>query len=203
MSMLPPRLPSVSRTGRPGRRARGGTLEHVIVPAAQHVETLLASYPDFPLPGILFRDLNPVFADSVAFRSIIDDLNGRYRGQFDAVAGIEARGFLLAAGIGYAAECAVLAVRKGGKLPGTVLTEEYDLEYGSARLELEVGQLAAGSRVLIVDDVLATGGTVAATARLIERAGYRCVGVGVVLELAELDGRARLGDVPVHTIMSV
>ena len=175
----------------------------MIVPAAQHVQTLLASYPDFPLPGILFRDLNPVFADAVAFRSIIDDLNDRFHGQFDAVAGIEARGFLLAAGIGYAAECAVLAVRKGGKLPGTVLTEEYDLEYGSARLELEVGQLPAGTRVLIVDDVLATGGTVAATARLIERAGYVSIGVGVVLELADLDGRGRLGDVPVHTIVSV
>ena len=175
----------------------------MIVPAAQHVQTLLASYPDFPQPGIVFRDLNPVFADAVAFRAIIDDLSERYRGQFDAVAGIEARGFLLAAGIGYAARCAVLAVRKGGKLPGTVLTEEYDLEYGSARLELEVGQLPAGSRVLIVDDVLATGGTVAATARLIERAGYRAIGVGVVLELAGLDGRSRIGDVPVHTIVSV
>ncbi|MCU1447158.1 adenine phosphoribosyltransferase [Cryobacterium sp.] len=175
----------------------------MIIPAAQHVQTLLASYPDFPQPGIVFQDLNPVFADAAAFRSIIDALNERYRGQFDAVAGIEARGFLLAAGIGYAAECAVLAVRKGGKLPGTVLTEEYDLEYGSARLELEVGQLPAGSRVLIVDDVLATGGTVAATARLIERAGYVTIGVGVVLELAELDGRGRIGEVPVHTIIAV
>nr|WP_308287471.1 adenine phosphoribosyltransferase [Cryobacterium sp. 1639] len=175
----------------------------MIVPASQHVQTLLASYPDFPLTGILFRDLNPVFADALAFRAIIDDLRERYAGQFDAVAGIEARGFLLAAGIGYAAGCPVLAVRKGGKLPGTVLTEEYDLEYGSARLELEVGQLPAGSRVLIVDDVLATGGTVAATARLIERAGYLPVGVGVVLELADLAGRTRLGDVPVHTILSL
>ena len=191
---------------RPQRRRirdRDGTLEYVIVPAAQHVHTLLASYPDFPLPGILFRDLNPVFADAVAFRAIIDELTDRYRGQFDAVAGIEARGFLLAAGIGYAAGCAVLAVRKGGKLPGTVLAEEYDLEYGSARLELEVGQLPAGSRVLIVDDVLATGGTVAATARLVERAGYTMVGVGVVLELADLDGRSRIGDTPVHTIIAL
>lgn len=171
--------------------------------AAQHVTTLLASYPDYPLPGILFRDLNPVFADKVAFRAVIDELTELHRGRFDAVAGIEARGFLLAAGIGYAAGCAVLAVRKGGKLPGTVLAEEYDLEYGSARLELETGQLPAGSRVLIVDDVLATGGTVAATARLVERAGYVTVGVGVVLELAELDGRSRVGDVPMHAIVSV
>lgn len=171
--------------------------------AAAHVEALLASYPDFPQPDILFRDLNPVFADAVAFRAIIDHLVDAHRGQFDAVAGIEARGFLLAAGVGYAANAAVLAVRKGGKLPGTVLTEEYDLEYGSARLDLEVGQLPAGSRVLILDDVLATGGTILATSRLVERAGYTLTGIGVVLELADLHGRERLGAAPVHAIMSV
>lgn len=171
--------------------------------AAAHVKALLASYPDFPQPDILFRDLNPVFADAIAFRAIIDDLADQHRGQFDAVAGIEARGFLLAAAVGYAANAAVLAVRKGGKLPGTVLTEEYDLEYGSARLELEVGQLPAGSRVLILDDVLATGGTIAATSRLIERAGYTLVGVGVVLELIDLHGRQRLGSIPMHAIMSI
>jgi adenine phosphoribosyltransferase len=171
--------------------------------AADHVHTLLASYPDFPQPGVMFRDLNPVFADAAAFRSIIDELADHYRGQFDAVAGIEARGFLLAAALGYAADVAVLAVRKGGKLPGPVLAEEYDLEYGSARLELEVGQLPAGTRVLILDDVLATGGTVAATARLIDRAGYALAGVGVVVELAELGGREHVGDIAVHAIVSI
>jgi adenine phosphoribosyltransferase len=175
----------------------------VTSPANESVSRLLASYPDFPQPGILFQDLNPVFADATAFRAVIDDLAGKFSGQFDAVAGIEARGFLLAAGIGYAAGVAVLAVRKGGKLPGTVLSESYDLEYGSATLDLEVGQLPAGSRVLIVDDVLATGGTIAATARLVERAGYRLAGVGVVLELTVLGGRARLGDTAVEAILSV
>ncbi|TFC79738.1 adenine phosphoribosyltransferase [Cryobacterium cheniae] len=172
-------------------------------PAADHVNALLASYQDFPQAGILFRDLNPVFADATAFRALIDELAGRFRGEFDAVAGIEARGFLLAAAIGYAADVAVLAVRKGGKLPGTVLSEEYDLEYGSACLELEIGQLAPGARVLVVDDVLATGGTIAATSRLVERAGYRLTGVGVVLELTDLVGRARLGDAPVHAIVAL
>ena len=171
--------------------------------AASHVEALLASYPDFPQPGVVFRDLNPVFADAVAFRAIVDDLADQHRNQFDAVAGIEARGFLLAAAVGYAARTSVLAVRKGGKLPGTVLAEEYDLEYGSARLELEVGQLPAGTRVLILDDVLATGGTIAATSRLIERAGYTVSGVGVVLELTDLQGRERLGTAPLHAIMSI
>ncbi|TFC52073.1 adenine phosphoribosyltransferase [Cryobacterium sp. TMT1-21] len=172
-------------------------------PAADHVHALLASYPDFPQAGILFRDLNPVFADAKAFRSLIDELAGRFDGQFDAVAGIEARGFLLAAAVGYAADVAVLAVRKGGKLPGSVLSEEYDLEYGSACLELEIGQLAAGSRVLVLDDVLATGGTIAATSRLVERAGYHLAGVGVVLELTDLVGRSRLGDAPVHAIVAL
>ncbi|TFC30931.1 adenine phosphoribosyltransferase [Cryobacterium sp. TMT1-19] len=172
-------------------------------PAADHVNALLASYQDFPQVGILFRDLNPVFADAAAFRALIDELAGRFQGEFDAVAGIEARGFLLAAAIGYAADVAVLVVRKGGKLPGSVLSEEYDLEYGSACLELEIGQLAPGARVLVVDDVLATGGTIAATARLIERAGYRLTGVGVVLELTELVGRTRLGDAPVHAIVAL
>lgn len=179
----------------------------VTTPSAEYVHSLLASYPDFPQAGILFRDLNPVFADAGAFRAIIDELVGQYHGRFDAVAGIEARGFLLAAAVGYAADAAVLAavlaVRKGGKLPGTVLSEEYDLEYGAARLELEVGQLAAGARVLILDDVLATGGTIAATSRLIERAGYSLAGVGVVLELTDLNGRNRLGDTAVHAIVSI
>lgn len=170
--------------------------------AAGYVDDLLASYPDFPQPGILFQDLNPVFADAGAFRSITDELVAHFDGQFDAVAGIEARGFLLAAAIGYAANVAVLAVRKGGKLPGAVLSEHYDLEYGSATLELEIGQLPEGSRVLIVDDVLATGGTIAATARLVARAGYRLAGVGVVLELGALDGRSRLADTPLRAIVS-
>ncbi len=172
-------------------------------PAADYVRSLMASYADFPQPGILFRDLNPVFANAGAFRAVIDEFVDQYRGRFDAVAGIEARGFLLAAAVGYAADGAVLAVRKGGKLPGTVLSEEYDLEYGSARLELEVGQLAAGSRVLILDDVLATGGTIAATSLLLERAGYTVAGVGVVLELTDLAGRNRLGDIAVHAIVSI
>ena len=172
-------------------------------PAADHVTALLASYQDFPETGILFRDLNPVFADAVAFRALIDELAERFHGQFDAVAGIEARGFLLAAAVGYAAGASVLAVRKGGKLPGSVLSENYDLEYGSACLELEIGQLPEGSRVLVLDDVLATGGTIAATARLVRRAGYRLTGVGVVLELTELLGRDRLGTTPLHTIVAL
>lgn len=161
------------------------------------------SVPDFPEPGILFRDLAPVFADGGAFRAIVDDLAEHFRGQFDAVAGVEARGFVLAAAVAYAAGAGVLVVRKAGKLPGVVLRESYDLEYGSASLELEPERLPGGARVLILDDVLATGGTLSASARLIGRAGYSVTGFGVVLELEELRGRERLSGSPVYSIAAL
>ena len=161
------------------------------------------SVPDFPEPGILFRDLAPVFADGDAFHAIVDDLATAFDGRFDAVAGVEARGFVLAAAVAYATGSGVLVVRKAGKLPGQVLRETYDLEYGSASLELEPDRLPQGSRVLVLDDVLATGGTLAASARLIERAGYAVAGFGVVLELAGLGGRERLGEVPAYSIAAL
>lgn len=171
--------------------------------AARLVGSLLATVPDFPQPGILFRDLTPVFADARGFAAVIEELVGPYAGRFDAIAGVDARGFLLAGAAAYHAGVGVLAIRKGGKLPGEVLTETYELEYGSAALELHPQQLARDSRVLIVDDVLATGGTIAASARLVQRAGYRVAGISTVLELRELDGRRRLGDHPVHVIHAV
>lgn len=171
-----------------------------MISARDQLDQLLVSVPDFPEPGILFRDLAPVFADGPAFRAIVDDLAAHFEGDFDAVAGVEARGFVLAAAVAYATGVGMLVVRKAGKLPGEVLSERYDLEYGSAGLELEPERLAAGSRVLVLDDVLATGGTLAASARLIGRAGYVVAGFGVVLELAELAGRDRLTDSPVYSI---
>jgi len=171
--------------------------------AREELDRLLVSVPDFPEPGILFRDLAPVFADGMAFGAIVDDLAARFDGQFDAVAGVEARGFVLAAAVAYAAGAGVLVVRKAGKLPGVVLSETYDLEYGTASLELEPERLPGGSRVLVLDDVLATGGTLAAAGRLIGRAGYSVTGFGVVLELDDLDGRARLGETPVYSIAAL
>lgn len=156
------------------------------------VRDLLVSYPDFPRPGILFRDLTPVFADGPAFRAVIDDLVAPFLGSFDAVAGIEARGFLLASAAAYVTGTGVLAVRKSGKLPGSLLTEHYGLEYADDALEMAPGTLAAGSRVLLLDDVLATGGSLNAAARLLDRAGYPLAGIGVVLELDGLPGRASL-----------
>lgn len=171
--------------------------------ALDHIDRLLATVPDFPEPGIIFRDLAPVFADGAALRAIVDDLGERFAGCFDAVAGVEARGFVLAAALAYASGVGVVVVRKGGKLPGAVLSEHYALEYGTATLELEPDRIPAGSRVLIVDDVLATGGTLAASVRLIERAGYTVAGIGVVLELDALNGRANLGEHDTHALITL
>ncbi|MFK4731181.1 adenine phosphoribosyltransferase [Agromyces mediolanus] len=156
------------------------------------VESHLALIPDFPEPGVLFRDLTPVFADGAAFHALAEALTAPFAGRFDVLAGVEARGFLLAAAASVAAGVGVLPIRKAGKLPRAVLREEYSLEYGTAALEVHEGELPPGTRVLIVDDVLATGGTVAAAARLVERAGWLVAGVSVAIELTELHGRAAL-----------
>src|SRR4051794_16189090 len=178
----------------PGRRgARAGAPRlGCMTDAAGLIHRLTAVVPDFPSPGILFRDLTPTLADATAFKAITDELVAGFAGRFDLVAGIEARGFLLAAAAAYASGSGVLAVRKAGKLPPQTLSVRYDLEYGSAELEMRPGQFPVGSRVLVLDDVLATGGTVAATCALLEAAGAVVAGIGVVLELTGLGGRARL-----------
>ncbi len=171
--------------------------------AADLVDALTAQVPDFPKPGVLFRDLTPVLADGRALRAVTDHLVGAFDGGFDLVAGIEARGFLLAAAAAYASGTGVLAVRKAGKLPPSTLTQHYDLEYGSAALEVRHGSLPAGARVLVLDDVLATGGTVEATRSLLERAGAVVAGVGVVLELQGLGGLQRLAGRRVEAVRTV
>jgi adenine phosphoribosyltransferase len=165
---------------------------------ADHVRTV----PDFPRPGILFRDLTPLFADGPAFRAVVDAIVARH-GAFDEVAGIEARGFLLAAAIGYATGAGVVPIRKAGKLPGETLTVDYALEYGTATLEVHADAFTPGARVLLVDDVLATGGTAAAAAALVERAGASVVGLSVLMELDGLGGRAVLGDREVDALLTV
>ena len=171
--------------------------------ADELINGLCATIPDYPKPGISFKDLTPVFADSAAFKAVVDALVEPFRGQFDAIAGVEARGFLLAAAAAYATDTGVITVRKAGKLPREVLSEDYALEYGTATLELHTTDLAAGSRVLILDDVLATGGTLGAAVRLFERCGVRVAGVGAVLELDELHGREALSGHRVHALLHV
>jgi adenine phosphoribosyltransferase len=171
--------------------------------AARFVSDLTATVPDFPKPGITFRDLTPVFADGAALRAITDALAAPFAGRVDAIAGVEARGFVLAAAAAYALGIGVLIIRKPGKLPQEVLSESYDLEYGDATLQVQPSTLPAGSRVLILDDVLATGGTLAASIKLIERAGWVVAGVSVVLELGDLNGRDALPDRDVRSLLAV
>ncbi len=158
---------------------------------------------DFPKPGIIFKDLTPLFADGDAFRKIIDAIASEHDGGFDTVVGIEARGFVIAAAVAYAAGVGVVPIRKAGKLPRVAHSTSYALEYGVATLEIGEGALQPGQRVLVVDDVLATGGTAEATLELVERAGGRIAGFTVLLELAFLSGRERLAGRPVHALLTV
>ena len=149
--------------------------------------------PDFPTPGVVFKDISPLLADHVAFAGAVDAVVAHHgRGTVDKVVGIEARGFIVAAPVAYHFGAGFVPVRKPGKLPGATHETSYDLEYGSNVLQVHRDALEPGERVLIVDDVLATGGTAAAAARLVEQAGAEVVGLSVLLELGFLGGRAAL-----------
>lgn len=163
---------------------------------------LIREVANFPQSGILFRDLAPVFADAAAFRAAVDGLIISDQ-QVDVVIGVEARGFLLGAAVAYAIGAGVIGVRKPGKLPIVADRETYALEYGVASLELAGGVLRPGQQALIVDDVLATGGTVAATCALVERAGATVSGISVLLEISSLGGRDRLAGRKVHALITV
>jgi adenine phosphoribosyltransferase len=160
--------------------------------------------PDFPQPGVMFKDLTPLFADGPVFREVIDGIVAHYgRESFDVVVGVEARGFVVAAAIAYAAGIGVVPVRKAGKLPRPAFAASYALEYGEATLEVHQDAFIAGQRVLVVDDVLATGGTARAALDLVEQAGGRIAGCTVLMELAFLGGRARLAPRTVHALLTV
>ncbi|TBN57410.1 adenine phosphoribosyltransferase [Glaciihabitans arcticus] len=171
--------------------------------ATRLITELTAIVEDFPKPGITFRDLTPVFADGPALRAVADALVAPWVGKIDAIAGVEARGFLLAAAAAYSVGLGVLVVRKPGKLPRETISESYDLEYGSTSLEVQPADFPAGTRVLVIDDILATGGTLAASSRLIERAGWQVAGISVVLELDALNGRAALPGRDIHSLQRV
>ena len=159
----------------------------------EELKALIRDVPDFPQPGIVFKDITPLLADENAFSSVIDLIVVHYgRGNIDKVVGIEARGFILASPVAYHFGAGFVPVRKSGKLPWESEREEYALEYGTATLEIHQDSVRPGERVLIVDDVLATGGTARATARLVERLGGKVVGIACLIELTFLDGRKAL-----------
>jgi len=163
--------------------------------------------PDFPEPGIVFKDITPLLADPAAFAAVVDEFVAMAgaAGPIDKVVGIEARGFILAAPVAVRLGVGFVPVRKKGKLPGATLEGTYALEYGEATIEVVTDAFAAGDRALVIDDVLATGGTVEATLDLVRRAGAEVAEVAVLLELSFLAGRARLaaGGVDVRAMITV
>jgi adenine phosphoribosyltransferase len=168
---------------------------------ATWVRDHIRAIADYPKPGVTFRDITPLLGNAAAFGRAVDDLvTGFHDVAVDRVVGIESRGFILAAPVAYRLRAGFVPVRKAGKLPWAVAREEYELEYGTDKLEIHRDAIHPGERILVVDDVLATGGTAAATGRLIETLGGVIVGFGFLLELAELDGRAQLGE---HRVASL
>jgi adenine phosphoribosyltransferase len=166
------------------------------------VRARIRDIPDFPQKGVVFKDITPVLADAGLFHDVIDAFAARWRGErIDKVVGIESRGFLFAAPLAYALGAGVTVVRKPGKLPWKVIREVYSLEYGENALELHEDAVEPGERVLVVDDVLATGGTADATGRLVERQGGTLVGFSFLVELEFLNGAKKLGDQRVHSLI--
>ncbi len=166
----------------------------------------ISDVPDFPELGVVFKDISPLLADHIAFAGAVDAVVAeRGRGTVDKVACIEARGFLLGAPVAYHFGAGLVPVRKTGKLPRSTYGESYDLEYGAARIEVHRDAFAPGERVLVVDDVLATGGTAVAALALVEQAGAVAVGLSVLLELPHLGGRARIAaaapELEVHALL--
>ena len=172
-------------------------------PIAEIVSTRIRDVPDFPVDGVTFKDFTPLLSDGPALRAVVRDISSRYSGTVDVVVGIEARGLILGAAVAYDLGIGFVPVRKAGKLPGETHRVEYDLEYGSAVIEVHADAFTGGKRALIMDDVLATGGTAAAACELVERAGATVEAVEVVLELCFLHGRTKLPGRPVHAMLSV
>lgn len=162
----------------------------------------IRSVPDFPIEGILFYDITTMLKDPAALKESIDQLTNHYKGgDIDLVVGMEARGFIFGVPIAYQLGVGYVPIRKPGKLPAETLTESYELEYGSNSIEIHVDAIESGQKVLVIDDLLATGGTAKATCNLVEKLGGQIVGVGFVIELTFLNGREKLKDYEVFSLL--
>ena len=166
------------------------------------VKSWVRDVPDYPQPGVVFKDITPLLGDGKAFSAVIDGLAALY-GPVDKVVGIEARGFILAAPVACRIGAGFVPVRKKGKLPGATFAQDYELEYGTATLEVLTDAFRPSDRVLVIDDVLATGGTAQATVNLVNRFGAEVAGIAVLIELSFLNGRDKLPDLPVTALLTV
>jgi adenine phosphoribosyltransferase len=172
-------------------------------PAHEWLKEFIRDIPDFPKKGVVFKDITPLLADKKAFSYTIDAIAHHFdRDEIDKVLGIEARGFMVAAPLAYRFTAGLIPVRKKGKLPWDVESEEYELEYGTDHLEVHRDGIAPGERILIVDDVLATGGTARATARLTERCGGKVAGIAMIMELSFLKGREAISGYELFSLIS-
>lgn len=156
------------------------------------LEETIENVPDFPIPGIQFKDISPIFLNPKLYEAVIEDLVAFSKGKVDAVCGIESRGYLFGIAIAVALEVPFILIRKKGKLPPTTVSEKYDLEYGSAEIETREGQIKKGQRILIHDDLLATGGTTEAAAKLVEKQGAKVAQFSFLIGLTDLKGHEKL-----------
>lgn len=166
------------------------------------IQSNIREIPDYPEPGVLFRDITPLLANGPAFATVIHTIARHYKDSVDAIVGLESRGFILAAPLAVELGVGMITVRKAGKLPPPVIGKDYALEYGVARMEVNPGLVVAGQRTLVVDDVLATGGTAQAGIDLIEGSGGTVMGLVMLMELVGLGGRERLAGYDVHSMLA-
>jgi adenine phosphoribosyltransferase len=172
-------------------------------PASSDLRDYIRNIPDFPKPGIMFKDITPLLASPLAFRSAIEQLEGQFRGHgIDVIAAAEARGFIFGAPLAMRMGAGFVPIRKPGKLPYATIAQEYQLEYGNDRLEVHTDALSVGHRVLLLDDVLATGGTMRACRDLVQSTGAELVACAFVIELSFLGGRDRLAPAEVFSLIT-
>jgi len=169
----------------------------------QYLQNLIRSIPDFPQPGIVFRDITPLLADAQGLEFAVGAMAAPYKSQqVDLVVGAESRGFIFGTPIARVLNCGFIPIRKPGKLPADTISQEYELEYGTDKLEIHADAIKPGQRILMVDDLLATGGTMCSCCQMVEQLGGQIVGITFVIELAFLNGRSKLASYPIHSLIS-